>query len=290
MRRCLNSASSLAIVAVMILTVGGCAKVIVRHPRVYDAGRPDWSFDENRIREETELEKHALLIEELKDPEAYYFFLGTQTQFVKTEENARQGAFLDAMNTFRTFLEMEGKIEFKDNRGMGFRRFKSNMEGFSDTVTRQLKPVRWYLEEERDLSWGFLSWVLPKSKWRAWCIASISRKRSDEIYRAMSDYSIDKIRSNPEVPKASYTQKTSISPSDEREEMRTWTTSRSIKFEAEVIDYKNHIVSFRRKDGRLIKVFIYKLSDEDQAYVQTIEESQSNKFEFVRIGDQSSLH
>lgn len=261
-----TSISSILIPMITLTLLCSCAKV-VSHPEAYQRmGRPAWTFDENRIAEDL-IEKEPLFVE-LKNPDDYYFFLGIQTQLVETEENARLGAYLDAANNFKVFLELGGKAEFEDNRGKGLvgnwnkRKLKSNSIGETDVLSRQLKAVRWYLEEVQS---EFLGIPCP-IRWRAWCISAISRERCNELYAKTPTTFPDETGVMTKKP-ASAPIKEELALEPVPLGVRSWTISNGPVVEAEFVDLKNYMAILRRKDGRVIRINSRKLSGEDLSYM-----------------------
>lgn len=180
-------AQAAVLVALAALASGCATTTTIRHPSVYETkGRPAWTYDENRYQEDLAGETH--LVEELRIPDEYHFFLGGQTVFLQTEENARRGALLDAINNFKAFLRTTGRTALEENRGAGLgkaeaREFETRMDAVADAETRQLKTVRWYIEEERTQP----SMGKAYSRWRAWCLAAFPKARCDAIYEDMAD-------------------------------------------------------------------------------------------------------
>jgi hypothetical protein len=163
------------------------SRAVTSHPLAYrNKGRPAWTYDENRFHED--IQGEANLVEELREPDEYHFFLGAQTVFVGTEENARSGAQIDVINNFKAFLQTTGRNHLQERRGAGLgqqdvREFQTRMDAAATAESRQLKPVRWYLEEERT-EW---SDGRTETKWRAWCLAAFSRDRANEVWKRMLD-------------------------------------------------------------------------------------------------------
>ena len=161
------------------------SRTVTSHPPAYrNKGRPAWTYDENRFHED--IQGEANLVEELRQPDKYHFFLGAQTVFVGTEENARSGAQIDAINNFKAFLQTTGRNYLQERRGAGLgqqdiREFQTRMEAAATAESRQLKIVRWYFEEERtDWSDG-----QAEAKWRAWCLAAFSKERADQLWQML---------------------------------------------------------------------------------------------------------
>jgi len=179
----------------LILT--GCATKLtyVHHPSVYEnRGRPDWTYDENRIKEDLHDENAEVLCEELRNPDLYYFFLGTQTGLCQTEERARQGAILDAGNHFKQFLKTSGTDFIEDSlqkklNDLDLNDFETKIHMIAITEIKHLKPVRWCVEEKRTSQWQWrylfttFRWYTPQ--WRAWCAAAFPRKRCADIYQML---------------------------------------------------------------------------------------------------------
>lgn len=161
------------------------SRTVTSHPPAYqNKGRPAWTYDENRFHDDIQGEVN--LVEELREPDKYLFFLGAQSVFVGNEENARSGALLDAINNFKAFLQTTGRNYLQERRGAGLgqqdiREFQTRMDAAATGVSRQLKPVRWYFEEERtEWSDGRVD-----TKWRGWCLAAFERSRADDLYKKL---------------------------------------------------------------------------------------------------------
>ncbi len=176
------------LVSALALALVGCSStrlLTVRHPSIYmEKGRPAWTYDENRIQED--LIGEASLPPELQHPNDYNFFLGVQTIPVDSEESARIGAQLGVLTQFKAFLRSSGRAVLENRIGAGLgqdeaRAFETRMNAVADAEARQLKVVRWYLEEERnERSSGHAT-----SRWKAWCLAAFSKARCDQIYENM---------------------------------------------------------------------------------------------------------
>jgi len=61
------------------------------------------------------------------------------------------------------------------------RKLKSISIGETDALIRQLKAVRWYIEEVQTYFLG----IPGRIHWRAWCISAIPRERCIEMYAKM---------------------------------------------------------------------------------------------------------
>lgn len=184
---------NLSVAVMMAAAAAGCAtKTYKHHPSVYETrGRPDWTYDENRIKEDLEQAKQEHLCEELVIPDAYYFFLGVQSTFCPTEELAREGAILDANASFADFLKSRGTIYIE--KRLKDKLDESNVSDFETKLhtaavaeIKHLKPVRWYLQEQRTSVFKLRSiftsarWYRPE--WRAWCLVAYPRERAEQIY------------------------------------------------------------------------------------------------------------
>jgi hypothetical protein len=174
------------------------SRTVTSHPPAYrNKGRPAWTYDENRFHED--IQGEANLVEELREPDNYHFFLGAQTVFVGTEENARSGAQIDAINNFKAFLQTTGRNYLQERRGAGLgqkdiREFQTRMEAAATAESRQLKTVRWYFEEE------LTEWSDGRTevKWRAWCLAAFSRERADGVYKSMLEADAIRVQQSPQ--------------------------------------------------------------------------------------------
>ena len=102
------------------------------------------------------------------------------------EENARSGALLDAISSFKAFLETSGANYLAETRSgggkaKGVREFTTQLQAAASGIARQLRPVRWYLEEEQT-EWSDGN---TKSRYRAWCLAAFSKEKSEEVFSRM---------------------------------------------------------------------------------------------------------
>lgn len=183
--------------AVVPLILTGCVTQVryVYHPSVYtESGRPDWTYDENRIKEDLTGDKPEYLCEELKNPDAYYFFLGTQSETAETEEDARKMALEDAGREFDEFLRTRGTQALEENLKqrldeLQITDFETKIHMIAITEIKHLKPVRWCIEEKRvsDWRWQYMfsraRWYKPG--WKAWCVTAFPRERCENIYRIL---------------------------------------------------------------------------------------------------------
>jgi len=172
--------------ALLILGAAGCSTV--RHPSIYAAGRPEWTFDVSQIDDTVDLP--ATFSNRTGE---YYFFLGIASVSSRTEETARMGAVLNAREQAKMFLHSYGATELKHeirrSSTSDILRFQAVLDDTAGAEVAHLQPVRWYMEEHRAFFRAF--WPFRddtrSSRWRAWCVCAMPRETCHTIIQDALD-------------------------------------------------------------------------------------------------------
>jgi len=170
-----------------------CSCATVRHPSTYRQGRPEWTYDLALLRTSD--------LPPSFEPDHYYLFVGSETIATPTEEAAKAGAMLNALQQVKLFLHSRGTAAFtyqqKNDQRAGctlrsfsaksdILKFQTYLDARADSEVVHFEPVRWYLEEHRPL-WRMIQ-PFPNdtraSRWRAWCLVAVPKAICDEIIAA----------------------------------------------------------------------------------------------------------
>lgn len=164
--------------------LAGCGTV--RHPVAYRGARPEWTFDVALMAEQD--------LPEGYDKYDYQLFLGVESASCATEEGARMGALLNAIEQAKIFLHSRGELALNHLLSAGERtqlrsrrtdrdRFYTLLDTYADSELAHVEAIHWYIEEHCPV-WRFV-WPFSadtrSSCWRAWCVAAVPRKLCDQI-------------------------------------------------------------------------------------------------------------